>query len=251
MQLANCGRPAIPRPMAQSPRPPLVSCLCITYNRPEFHRFLLRNYQKQTYANRELVVVDGSDIDHSTVLSGEGIRYCHMPSEPNIPRKRNRALELARGDMVTWFDDDDWQHPRKCEKLVAALQAGAGWAGNRASAFYDAPRGMLIRYEGKRPLFNSVGIRAEAAKSVRFDETVLKASDNRWMRLLERSTDAGAARMIEEPLFCWVSHAKNISNPAGRRRASYRGGLLETRAFFGDEWQAFSTHMEAIGHDAG
>jgi len=35
---------------------PLISCLCVTENRPAFLPWLLWNYERQTWARRELVV---------------------------------------------------------------------------------------------------------------------------------------------------------------------------------------------------
>lgn len=41
---------------------PLVSCLCVTEDRAAFMPWLFWNYDRQSYARRELVIVDSSTI---------------------------------------------------------------------------------------------------------------------------------------------------------------------------------------------
>ena len=43
-----------------------VSCLCVTENRPEFMDWMLWNYDRQTWPERELVVVDSSGAPFSS-----------------------------------------------------------------------------------------------------------------------------------------------------------------------------------------
>ena len=119
-----------------------ISCLCVTYNRPEFHRFLKWNFHKQSWPSRELVVVDGSDCSYREVFQHPQINYIHLRGEPNIPLKRNVALDNACGDVVTWFDDDDWQHPNKLSWLVDSLADGAPYAGANQGWFVDLMSGM-------------------------------------------------------------------------------------------------------------
>ena len=58
----------------------------------------------------------------------------------NVARKRNLAVEAARGHWITWFDDDDWQHPRKLSILAAALGDDGVLAGPTQSWFIDLQR---------------------------------------------------------------------------------------------------------------
>ena len=81
----------------------MISCLTITYNRPEFHDFLLWNFNKQSCDNKELIVIDGSNENYEKIFKGHGIKYYHYPNERSIPKKRNLALEYANGNYLTWF----------------------------------------------------------------------------------------------------------------------------------------------------
>lgn len=90
----------------------LASCLCVTESRAAFAEWLIWNFDKQDYAERELVVVDSSP--GGSVYEGlPKVRVVRAPPGTNVPAKRNLALDAARGGFVAWFDDDDWQHPRR------------------------------------------------------------------------------------------------------------------------------------------
>ena len=104
------------------------SCLCVTEDRPDFREWLLWNYRKQDHPHRELVVVDSSD-PPLRWPDEAGLRVVRCDHGTPIPVKRNLAMRHAVGEAITWFDDDDWQHPRKLSLLAAAL-VGSTIAGN-------------------------------------------------------------------------------------------------------------------------
>src|SRR5438309_10414663 len=107
---------------------PLVSCLCVTEGRPAFMPWLLWCFDRQTWSHRELVIVDSS-LEPSQVVGRDDVRVVSLPPGTRVGKKRNLALQEAHGEIITWFDDDDWQHPHKLVWLVEALQEGALYAG--------------------------------------------------------------------------------------------------------------------------
>ncbi len=207
---------------------PLISCLCVTYNRPEFHGLLLWNFNKQTWPNRELIVVDGSSVNYADRFESENIRYFYLADEPNIPLKRNLALDNAAGEFITWFDDDDWQHPKKCEWLVSKLQEGFHLAGSGKSLFFDLNRQTSRDYDNRQVLFNSLGVRREVARQVRFNESKIRASDTEWCASLFNKSRGRIFNFDKRVLFFWLCHQKNISNPVHRvdRRGTPREPAL-------------------------
>lgn len=111
--------------------PPKVSCLLVTADRPQLIRRSLWCYQQQTYAPLELVVLDNGaePVEHvvrSFDLPGE-VRYRHVEDDSGlwIGGLRNRALEMATGEVVVpQWDDDDWSHPERIERQVEVLRQG-------------------------------------------------------------------------------------------------------------------------------
>jgi len=105
---------------------PEVSGVVCTGGRPRFLRQLLRCWQRQTFAGRELVIVDD---DPEPVRGGfprdPRIRYLRVPPGTSQGMKLNRGMEAARGAIIQKLDDDDWYHPRFVESTVAALRRAA------------------------------------------------------------------------------------------------------------------------------
>jgi len=152
--------------------------LCVTEDRPAFIPWLLWNYRKQDHVNRELVIVDSSDTPVPIPDDDPSVRVLRCPPQTNVARKRNLAVQAARGALVTWFDDDDWQHPRKLSMLAAELGDDGVLAGPTTSWFVDLARDRARFHEAQRSvLFNGLGARRAAIEDVRFDERRRRAAD--------------------------------------------------------------------------
>jgi glycosyltransferase involved in cell wall biosynthesis len=192
----------------------LVSCLCVTEDRPAFRPWLGWNYQKQDYPARELVIVDSSST--STALDVPGVTVVRCPPGTNVARKRNLAVAAARGWLLTWFDDDDWQHPRKLSILAASLDGDGVLAGPRQSWFVDLHRSRARPHDSQRSvIFNGLGVRRTALHGVGFDERRVRAADTAWVAAVRRETRC-SPRVVPEVLSFWLCHATNISNPVTR-----------------------------------
>jgi glycosyltransferase involved in cell wall biosynthesis len=101
-----------------------VSCLMVT-RRPTLALLAAQTYQRQTHADRELVVVDNStDGEIGGSLSGlldTTIRVLRVPPGPSLGTLRNIAMSNARGRYVCTWDDDDIYDPQRLELQVEAL----------------------------------------------------------------------------------------------------------------------------------
>lgn len=129
---------------------PLVSCVMPTKDRRAFIPAALDCWRRQTYANKELIVVDdGQDPIEDIIPAGERIRYTRLeyPSRMSLGKKRNYCTSLALGDIVCNFDDDDWSAPDRIEYQVRQLQAsGLPVAGFSRLLFWDINKQHARRY---------------------------------------------------------------------------------------------------------
>jgi glycosyltransferase involved in cell wall biosynthesis len=113
---------------------PLISCLMVTL--PSAERFGLfqrstASFQRQTYLDRELVVIanGGDDTyrqcmrDHVAALGDASIRWIDIPGMLPLGALRNKSLQWARGSIVCQWDDDDLYHPQRLELQYQALSA--------------------------------------------------------------------------------------------------------------------------------
>lgn len=200
---------------------PLVSCLCVTEGRAAFMPWLLWCFDRQRWPHRELVVVDSSP-QPLQLADRADVRVVAAPTRTSVAAKRNLALGAARGEVVAWFDDDDWQHPDRLACLVAALGSGAPYAGSRQSWFVDLAQATCEPYRGWRDhiIFNSAGFRREAVLPLRFPEHVQRASDTRWMQQVAALPGGPPAVIARDDLFFWLCHERNLSNPAASRRCA-------------------------------
>jgi len=88
---------------------PLVSCLMPTANRRIFVPHAIRYFLRQDYPNRELIILDdGSDSVSDLIPDDSRIRYIRMHERRTMGAKHNLGCELARGEIIAHWDDDDW-----------------------------------------------------------------------------------------------------------------------------------------------
>ena len=182
--------------------------------------WLLWCFDRQTWLHRELLILDSSE--HTFVSDRDDVRVMALPSGTGVARKRNLGLGAARGDLIAWFDDDDWQHPEKLARHVEALKDGAEYTGSPSGWFVDLYQSRCAAFKAPPGcmIFNSAAFRREAVLPVAFREGVERASDTYWMRKVaahcRHSTD-----VERDDLFFWLSHEGNISNPTRKKRFSH------------------------------
>lgn len=116
---------ALPGPEAKSESQlPLVSCIMPTYNRRPFVSLSLSCFQRQTYPNKELLVVDdGSDAVGDLLQEYPRVRYIRANRRLTIGAKRNLACERAEGELIAHWDDDDWYSPERLAEQIKPLCA--------------------------------------------------------------------------------------------------------------------------------
>ena len=92
---------------------PLVSCLCVTYNRPQLLKETLYFFLAQDYKNKELIIVnDQKNVTYKSSQPQVKI-YNFNNRFPSLGEKRNHAKKLANKNAkyIFWIDDDDVYYP--------------------------------------------------------------------------------------------------------------------------------------------
>ncbi|MCB0279347.1 MAG: glycosyltransferase [Calditrichaeota bacterium] len=103
----------------------LVSCIMPTYNRHEFVWKSIQYFNRQSYPDRELIIMDDSDRPYPFKIEGDRIRYYHLKRRFKIGYKRNMACQLAQGSIVIQWDDDDCFSSERISDQVSGLERGA------------------------------------------------------------------------------------------------------------------------------
>ena len=88
---------------------PLVSCIMPTYNRPKYLQRSIQMFLEQDYPNKELIIIDDSDIKNTQMKLTEhiNVRYYFYKTKYNVGKKRNLALTKSNGKIFIFWDDDD------------------------------------------------------------------------------------------------------------------------------------------------
>lgn len=88
---------------------PLVTCIMPTRERSDFIPKAVKYFLRQDYHSKELIIVDdGTTSLEALVPENPSIRYVRLGKKITIGAKRNLACELANGDIIVHWDDDDW-----------------------------------------------------------------------------------------------------------------------------------------------
>lgn len=99
-------------------------------NKREFQIEMLESVMNQTYQNWELCLADGSDDEHSYMgeicqeyvsKSNGRIVYKKLEKNLGISGNTNACLELATGEYIGLFDQDDILHPSVLFEYVKAI----------------------------------------------------------------------------------------------------------------------------------
>ena len=107
----------------------LVTIVIPTYNQADFLREALHSVISQDLADWQAVVVNNHSTDHTKDVVAEiadpRIQIIDFKNEGVIAASRTLALMQATSPFVAFLDSDDWWHPTKLSRCVAALQAGS------------------------------------------------------------------------------------------------------------------------------
>jgi glycosyltransferase involved in cell wall biosynthesis len=104
---------------------PKVSVLIPTYNRKVYLKETLESVFAQTYKDYEVVVVDDGSTDGTEEMLNEGgynARY-YWVDHIGQYAVRNRLIQLAQGEYITFVDSDDLLFPDAIERLIKVVEA--------------------------------------------------------------------------------------------------------------------------------
>lgn len=114
--------------------PPLVSILIPAYNSERWIVETVRSALAQTWARKEIIIVDDGSRDRTLALA----RQFASPQVTVVTQEnagastaRNKALSLAQGEYIQWLDADDLLGP---EKIALQMQVLAQCGSKRTAA---------------------------------------------------------------------------------------------------------------------
>lgn len=205
----------------------LLSGICPTFNRPELLGRAIKAFERQTYKNKFLVIID--DLGQYNNQRGDCWELISFPRRVlSLSEKNNIAAALAPRNVWGYFkyDDDDFMSPWALEALADALTRGPFVQPRRAIDYFGRwvvvetfkkgrPNFCPICYHGqwayRRELFAEIGgyrpegkLDDDADIEKRIREMGISSTDVNWKRfkpfywynrlLLNRISEKGGAR---------------------------------------------------------
>lgn len=148
---------------------PLVSVITPTYDHKAFIGPCIESVLRQTYSNWEQVIIDDGSADGTGGLIARykdpRIRYVYQENQGpfELARTYNRALSLAKGELIAILEGDDFWPPDKLAALVPVffdeeiVLAYGEAADVNANGREQRKKSLSTRFRGQLPhpvLFN-------------------------------------------------------------------------------------------------
>lgn len=148
----------------------------------------------QSWSNLEIFVVDDASpseyagLFHDCQALDPRVKVLTQKTNGGTYVARNRALELATGDFVTFQDDDDWSHPRRIEKQVAPMLSDERIVSTTSQGL-RCSQDLLFSHVGYAPCrknASSLMFRRETVmRRIGYMDSVRKAADSEYaLRIL-------------------------------------------------------------------
>lgn len=227
-----------------------VACLLVTRERRIFARRAVEYFNRQTYRRRELVLVDsgphslgeppdtGGDVllvrSHAPMFHATGISIAHRQ---------------CNADVFVHWDDDDWQHPERLERLVDDLERNNALASHTTNVLaFDVFSGRGMRWPSHRQMAcgSSLAYRRELVEHHPWSSTLARAGDTEWVDRVRRAGvhihDNGRASD-----FIYVLHHRNVTPQVARvANALDDEATEEVRALMGDDARWYDELRECL-----
>jgi len=212
---------------------PVISCLMVALpaaSRLERLKRSVADYARQTWANRELVIVlNGGEPAcaaairaHVATLRRDDIRVVEPAGDLPLGALRNISRAEAAGDLICQWDDDDLYHPKRLARQAQALLGVAAEAVclEQVMQFFPAEGALYCdNFRGGREGCFPGSILAWRAAPITYPEAgeFARLGEDTAI-VLEMRERGGLKTLGDQPhLYVYVSHGANSWDEAHHR----------------------------------
>jgi len=87
----------------------LISVIMPVYNGATYLPHALESIDAQGYDNLEIIFIDDGSTDRTAEIARSHPKVCyHYQENSGIAKTMNKGLQLAKGELITFLDADDW-----------------------------------------------------------------------------------------------------------------------------------------------
>lgn len=209
---------------------PLISVLMPVYNGERFIHEAITSVISQTYQNWELIIVDDASTDDTAMIvssfNDNRIRLSTNKKNLGLAENRNKALSLAKGELIAILDSDDISNEMRLEKQVDSFLMDEGlvicgsWANvvDKKSTIVDVWRfpkdhyDLTLRFYLQFPIVHSSAMYRRCtveSLNLKYDPAFAPAEDYDFLFKL---VSYGRLKVVPELLVSYRLHDRNTSD---------------------------------------
>ncbi|GAA1149561.1 glycosyltransferase family A protein [Ornithinicoccus hortensis] len=185
---------------------PLVTVIMPCYQPDEGLLGSIASISAQTWDNLEILVVDDAsgpeyaDLFAKAVASDDRAALVSVDRNGGSYLARNAALGVAKGELITFQDADDWSHPQRIEQQAQLLltDPSAPASISHAVRAMDDLTHQWFGYRAVRSNASSLMVRREVFDRIGPFAPIRKGADSEYAERI--ATLAGPVRSTKSPL---------------------------------------------------
>jgi glycosyltransferase involved in cell wall biosynthesis len=203
---------------------PLISCVMVSRGVIYPAVFAIECYRRQTYANRELIVVsaaaDTSLRDMIAEIGDPTIKFVSV-APASLGDLRNISIAQSSGELICQWDDDDLSAPDRLELQTAALAQSYSTACYFGAITLWWPARRWLAKSEARGWENTMLVKREAIPIYAAENL---AEDTRVAQMLERHHRS--CLILSPDSYFYVHHGLNACGEAHFERRFEAGSLV-------------------------
>ena len=217
-----------------------VSVLCATYNRQQLIPLVIHQFNHQDYPNDQMELIILDDSDHPCFFESHtqnNIKYVYMKEKVPIGKKRNMLNDMASGDYIVWFDDDDFYTRDRITKSISVLkQPEYKIIGVKNMVIYDSLKSKLsVNIIVKRLRYSQNNIMAYHRDYL---QTHRYKDDDEYdeERFFTNQFTEPCYQFVGSQLCIHIAHSKNTISKDKYLKNKYRIDHFKAELFMNDEF---------------
>jgi hypothetical protein len=113
-----------------------ISVLTPTADRPVAFALVEKYMARQTMQPDEWIVADGGEGPTKCTMGQRHLHEARPPGAANFAENLLRGAASVTGDIIIFFEDDDWYAPNHIETIIGQLNGAALLAGDDQQRYY-------------------------------------------------------------------------------------------------------------------
>jgi glycosyltransferase involved in cell wall biosynthesis len=233
---------------------PTVTIIMATYNRAHYISEALQSISNQSFVDWECVIIDDGAKDNTLEVVTSFIendnRFKYIKRTENytkgLPGCRNCGLDMAKGDFIVFFDDDDFVHPDNLKTSIEILKKNEVDFCHYQKVSFEIEKPaiekntvivqkFLVKSDLEKVIMQKIGLtsctvmwRKHCFKKIRFNENLFYAEE--WECYSRLITENFKGIIIDTVLYY---NRKHLNSNTGEfynnkliRRESYKEAIL-------------------------